>query len=74
MRSEIDHEDIVQAAVNSLVAEGKATAQQVLREAELVDTVLVSDCPFLGNIANISPACFPGDRFHLQYVELVLCA
>lgn len=66
LRRDLDHEDIKAAAIAALFAEGKVKAKELLDTADMSATHLHCDCPFVGRIAHMTPACFPGDRLHLQ--------
>lgn len=71
-RRDLDHADVKAAAIATLHTRGKGAARAVLNDADMAATHLLCDCPFTGRIAHLTPACFPGDRLHLQYVCLCL--
>ena len=66
LRRDVDHEDIKAEAIAILRDVGKGAAMAVLDTADMAATHLHCDCPFMGRIAHMTPACFPGDRLHLQ--------
>ncbi len=71
LRRDVDHEDIKAEAIAVHRELGKGEAKKVLKAAGMVATHLHCDCPFVGRIAHMTPACFPGDRLHLQYAAVV---
>ena len=73
LRRDVDHDDVKAEAIAVRCDVGKGAAVEVLNAAGMVATHLHSDCPFVGRIAHMTPACFPGDRLHLQYAAVVLC-
>ena len=66
LRRNLDHEDVKAEAIATLRARGKGAAAVVLHAVGMAATHLICDCPFLGRIAHMTVACFPGDRLHLQ--------
>ena len=68
-RSDVDHCAIRLEAVTIVQVHGKPAAREVLKRADMVSTHLHCDCPFVGGVEHLTPACFPGDRLHLQYVH-----
>ena len=67
LRWDVNHEDIKAEAIGVWLTAGKGAAVAVLAAADMTPTHLHSDCPFVGRIAHMTLACFPGDRLHLQY-------
>lgn len=66
LRRDVDHEDVRAEAISVWRTAGKGAAEDVLAAADMAPTHLYCDCPFVGRIAHLTPACFPGDRLHLQ--------
>ena len=66
LRRDLDHEDVKAEATRLLRTRGKGVAAAVLKAVGMAATHLICDCPFVGRIAHMTVACFPGDRLHLQ--------
>ena len=66
LRRDVCHEGIKADAIGVWRETGKGAAVEVLEAADMAATHLHCDCPFMGRIAHMTPACFPGDRLHLQ--------
>ena len=66
-RRDFDHEDIRAEAIALRRQVGKkGAAAELLKTVGMAPTHMYCDCPFVGRIAHMTPACFPGDRLHLQ--------
>ena len=74
LRKEIDYEAVRSEALATLLTSGRKAAVAVLSAVDVSATHLRADCPFFGHIAHMTPACFPGDRLHLQYVSAIALA
>ncbi len=66
LRRDVNHCAIRMRATLTMLKDGKPAARAVLKGADMVATHLVCDCPFVGGVEHLTPACFPGDRLHLQ--------
>ena len=68
LRRDIDHERLRDTACHAMSASTKKAAGIILDRANMDAAHLCDNCPFLGDVAHLTPACFPSDRLHVQCV------